>query len=113
VDPARMRQALGNLVANAVKFTPSGGSIGVSVRRAAGWVELAVADTGPGIAAEHLPHLFSRFYRADPSRSRSTGGSGLGLAITKHLAEAHGGTVAVTSAVGAGSTFTIRLPIAR
>jgi two-component system sensor histidine kinase BaeS len=112
VDPARIRQALGNLVANAVKFTPAGGSVGVSVRRDNGWIELAVADNGPGIAAEHLPHLFNRFYRADPSRSRSTGGSGLGLAITKHLAEAHGGTVAVTSTVGTGSTFVIRLPTA-
>lgn len=110
VDPARIRQALGNLVANAVKFTPSGGSVGVSVRQRDGWVELVVADTGPGIAAEHLPHLFNRFYRADPSRSRTTGGSGLGLAITKHLAEAHGGSVSVTSTVGTGSTFTIHLP---
>ena len=110
VDPARIRQALGNLVGNAVKFTPSGGSVGVSVRRSGRWIELAVADNGQGIAAEHLPHLFNRFYRADPSRSRSTGGSGLGLAITKHLAEAHGGAVGVTSTVGTGSTFTIRLP---
>lgn len=110
VDPARIRQALGNLVGNAVKFTPSGGSVGVSVRRTDQWIELAVADTGQGIAAEHLPHLFNRFYRADPSRSRSTGGSGLGLAITKHLAEAHGGAVGVTSTVGTGSTFVIRLP---
>jgi signal transduction histidine kinase len=110
VDPARIRQALSNLVANAVKFTPAGGSVSVSVRSGAGGVELSVADTGPGIAAEHLPHLFDRFYRADPSRSRSTGGSGLGLAITKHLVEAHDGWVGVTSTPGRGSVFTIRLP---
>lgn len=110
VDPARIRQALGNLVANAVKYTPSGGSVSVSVRDSTGGVELTVADTGPGIAAEHLPHLFDRFYRADPSRSRSTGGSGLGLAITKHLVEAHDGWVGVTSTPGRGSVFTIRLP---
>jgi len=110
VDPARIRQALGNLVANAVKFTPAGGSVTVSVQPRAGWVDLIVSDTGPGIAAEHLPHLFDRFYRADPSRSRSTGGSGLGLAITKHLVEAHSGQISVTSTVGRGSTFSLALP---
>jgi two-component system sensor histidine kinase BaeS len=110
VDPARIRQALGNLVANAVKFTPAGGSVSVSVRGGREGVELSVTDTGPGIAPEHLPHLFDRFYRADPSRSRSTGGSGLGLAITKHLVEAHDGRVGVSSTPGRGSVFTIRLP---
>jgi two-component system sensor histidine kinase BaeS len=110
VDPARIRQALGNLVANAVKFTPSGGSVSVSVRGGREGVELSVTDTGPGIGPEHLPHLFDRFYRADPSRSRSTGGSGLGLAITKHLVEAHDGWVGVSSTPGRGSVFTIRLP---
>lgn len=110
VDPARIRQALGNLVANAVKFTPAGGSVSVSVRGGGEGVELAVTDTGPGISPEHLPHLFDRFYRADPSRSRSTGGSGLGLAITKHLVEAHDGWVGVSSTPGRGSVFTIRLP---
>ena len=71
---------------------------------------LQVIDDGPGIDPEHVEHLFDRFYRTDSSRTRSTGGSGLGLAITKHLVEAHAGTVAVESAVGTGSTFTIRLP---
>jgi two-component system sensor histidine kinase BaeS len=69
-----------------------------------------VSDNGTGIAAEHLPHLFDRFYRADVSRTRTTGGSGLGLAITKHLAEAHHGRITVTSQVGDGSTFTIWIP---
>ncbi len=110
VDPARIRQALGNLVANAVKFTPRGGAVRVSVRPLAGRIEIAVSDTGPGIGPEHLPHLFDRFYRADPSRSRSTGGSGLGLAITKHLVEAHGGRVDVRSTVGQGSVFSVTLP---
>lgn len=110
VDPARIRQALGNLIANAVKFSAPGGRVSVSVRGRDAGVELTVADTGPGIAAEHLPHLFDRFYRADPSRSRSTGGSGLGLAITKHLVEAHDGWVGVTSTPGSGSVFTIRIP---
>lgn len=110
VDPARFRQALGNLVANALKYTEAGGTVRVGVRVSDGEVICAVSDTGPGIAAEHLPHLFDRFYRADPSRSRTTGGSGLGLAITKHLVEAHGGTIEVASVLGGGSTFTVRLP---
>ncbi|GAB3424312.1 sensor histidine kinase [Flindersiella endophytica] len=110
-DPGRLRQALGNLVDNALSYTGEGGRVEVSVRRSGGFVECAVSDTGPGIAPEHLPHLFERFYRADPSRSRATGGSGLGLAITKHLVEAHSGAVAVKSTVGKGSVFTVHLPL--
>lgn len=110
-DPHRVRQALSNLVANALRFTPSGGSVVVSVELDGRQVVWSVSDTGPGIASEHLPHLFDRFYRADPSRSRATGGSGLGLAIVKHLVEAHGGQVEVASEVGRGSTFVIRLPV--
>jgi signal transduction histidine kinase len=76
-----------------------------------GWVEYHVTDTGDGVAAEHLPHLFDRFYRADTSRDRRRGGSGIGLAIAKALVEAHGGGVSVSSAgVGHGTTFTVRLP---
>ncbi|WP_207931184.1 ATP-binding protein [Streptomyces sp. 8K308] len=111
-DPARLRQALGNLVANAVTHTAAGGRVEVGVRRAADEVVLTVTDTGRGIAPEHLPHVFDRFYRADPSRSRSTGGSGLGLAITRHLVEAHDGRVEASSTPGRGSVFTIRLPYA-
>ncbi|HEY3002011.1 MAG TPA: ATP-binding protein [Kribbellaceae bacterium] len=110
VDPARIRQALGNLVANAVTFTPAGGVVRVSVLPRPAGVDIAVSDTGPGIGEEHLPYVFDRFYRADPSRSRATGGSGLGLAITKHLVEAHGGRVTVSSTAGKGSTFVITLP---
>ena len=111
VDPARLRQALGNLVANAVQYAGPGGHVQVLVERSGSDVLLRVVDDGPGIAPEHQAHLFDRFYRTDTSRTRATGGSGLGLAITKHLVEAHAGTVAVESAVGAGSTFTIRLPL--
>ncbi|MEV0282507.1 ATP-binding protein [Kribbella sp. NPDC050820] len=110
VDSARIRQALGNLVSNAIRFTPSGGHVVVGVRRVDDGYHLTVTDSGTGIADEHLPHLFDRFYRAEQSRSRTTGGSGLGLAITKHLAEAHDGRITVTSRVGSGSTFTIRIP---
>ncbi|MFE9751268.1 sensor histidine kinase [Saccharothrix saharensis] len=109
-DPARLRQALGNLVSNAIRHTPPGGTVVVAVRGHADAVEFAVTDTGSGIAAEHLPHLFDRFYRADPSRDRAAGGSGLGLAIARHLVEAHGGTLTAASTPGNGSTFTIRLP---
>ncbi|TDW24235.1 sensor histidine kinase [Kribbella kalugense] len=110
VDSARIRQALGNLVSNAIRYTPPGGDVLVGVRRVDDGYNLTVTDNGSGIAEEHLPHLFDRFYRAEHSRSRITGGSGLGLAITKHLVEAHHGRISVTSRLGSGSTFTIWLP---
>jgi two-component system sensor histidine kinase BaeS len=110
VDSARIRQALGNLVSNAIRYTPAGGTVRVGVEPVDNGYNLTVTDNGAGIADEHLPYLFDRFYRADQSRSRTTGGSGLGLAITKHLAEAHGGRIAVTSRLGSGSTFTIWIP---
>jgi two-component system sensor histidine kinase BaeS len=110
-DPVRMRQALGNLVSNAIRHTPAGGTVTLSVRRQDdGQVALEVADTGSGIAAEDLPSVFDRFWRAEKSRSRRTGGSGLGLSIVRQLVAAHGGTVAVTSELGAGTVFTLRLP---
>jgi two-component system, OmpR family, sensor histidine kinase BaeS len=112
VDPVRLRQALGNLVANAVQYSGDGSTVLVRVSRSSSdEVVLAVRDDGPGIDPGHLEHLFDRFYRTDTSRTRATGGSGLGLAITKHLVEAHEGTVTVSSMVGAGSTFTLRLPL--
>jgi two-component system sensor histidine kinase BaeS len=110
VDSARIRQALGNLVSNAIRFTDSGGHVQVGVRRDGDGYRLTVTDNGAGIAPEHLPYLFDRFYRAEHSRSRTTGGSGLGLAITKHLIEAHQGTITATSTPDHGSTFTIKLP---
>ncbi|MDX8149813.1 HAMP domain-containing sensor histidine kinase [Lentzea sp. BCCO 10_0061] len=109
-DPVRLRQALGNLVANAVRYTPPGGEVVVKLFQWQDRAVLEVTDTGTGIASEDLPHVFDRFWRADKSRSRRTGGSGLGLAITRHLVEAHGGTVSVTSTLGEGSTFRISLP---
>jgi two-component system sensor histidine kinase BaeS len=109
-DPVRLRQALGNLVANAVRYTPPGGEVVVKLFQWQDKAVLEVTDTGTGIAPDDLPHVFDRFWRADKSRSRRTGGSGLGLAITRHLVEAHGGTVSVTSTLGEGSTFRISLP---
>ncbi len=109
-DPVRLRQILDNLVANAVRYVPAGGSVSMAAARDGADVLVTVADTGVGIAAEDVPHVFDRFWRADRSRTRSTGGSGLGLAIVRKLTEAHGASVAVTSAVGEGTTFTLRFP---
>ncbi|MGW3942145.1 sensor histidine kinase [Streptomyces phaeochromogenes] len=112
-DPVRMRQALGNLVSNAIRHTPADGTITLSSRRHDDEVVFEVADTGSGIAPEDLPSVFERFWRAEKSRSRRTGGSGLGLSIVRQLVTAHGGTVTVTSELGSGSVFTLRLPDAR
>ncbi len=110
-DPVRLRQAVGNLVSNAVRHTPPGGAVRVTCRPGpAGESVIEVADSGTGIPADDLPHVFDRFWRAEKSRSRRTGGSGLGLAIVRKLAEAHGGTADVRSTVGQGSVFTLRLP---
>ncbi|MFI7497946.1 sensor histidine kinase [Streptomyces sp. NPDC049687] len=111
-DPVRLRQALGNLVTNAVRHTPPDGTVTLTARRDGEDVVLAVADTGTGIAAEDLPHVFDRFWRAEKSRSRRTGGSGLGLPIVRQLTAAHGGTVEAASTPGTGSVFTLRLPAA-
>lgn len=106
--------AVGNLVNNAVRYTPAGGRIDVAWRwRDDGSAEIAVIDTGPGIAREHLPRLTERFYRVDGSRSRETGGTGLGLSIVKHVAQRHGGAIDITSEVGQGSTFKLVLPALR
>ena len=110
LDPTRIAQAVGNLLDNAVINTPEGGSVVVSARASAGAVEVRVADTGPGIAPDDLQRVFDRFYRADPSRSRSTGGTGLGLTIARRLVEAHGGSIEAESVEGQGSRFIIRLP---
>ncbi|MEV6903952.1 HAMP domain-containing sensor histidine kinase [Amycolatopsis sp. NPDC051372] len=112
-DPVRLRQAIDNLVSNAVRHTPRGGSVTVSATRVDSDVVFSVADTGVGIPADDLPHVFDRFWRADKARTRgASGGSGLGLAIVRNLAAAHGGTVSVRSTLGEGSTFTLRLPAA-
>jgi signal transduction histidine kinase len=109
-DPVALRQALGNLVENAVRYTPSGGAITIFSRREDHGVAVGVRDTGTGIPAEHLPRIFERFYRVDPARSRAAGGTGLGLAIVKHLVEAHGGRVRAESAVGGGTTVSMFFP---
>ena len=109
-----LQSAIGNLVNNAVRYTPEGGRIDVTWRQQAdGSAEIAVADTGPGIAREHLPRLTERFYRVDGSRSRETGGTGLGLSIVKHVVQRHGGELEIRSEVGKGSVFRIALPAAR
>ncbi|HEX7306759.1 HAMP domain-containing sensor histidine kinase [Lentzea sp.] len=108
-DPVRLRQVMRNLVVNAVQHTPPDGRVVVSGRTEGDEVVITVSDTGHGIAAQDLPHVFDRFWRADRSRTRATGGRGLGLAITKHLVQAHGGTITVDSEVGTGTTVTVRL----
>ncbi|WP_406010725.1 HAMP domain-containing histidine kinase [Streptomyces sp. NBC_00637] len=112
-DPVRLRQALGNLVTNAVRHTPPDGTVTLTARGDGEHVVLEVADTGTGISAEDLPHVFERFWRAEKSRSRRTGGSGLGLPIVRQLTDAHGGTARATSTPGEGSVFTLRLPAAK
>jgi signal transduction histidine kinase len=109
-DPVALRQALGNLVDNAVRYTPPGGALTIFSRCEAQGVAVGVRDTGAGIAAEHLSRVFERFYRVDPARSRAGGGTGLGLAIVKHLVEAHGGRVRAESDVGRGTTVTLFFP---
>ena len=113
VDPTRVGQVLRNLLNNAVAHTPSGGEITVSARVLDQEVAVSVHDTGSGIAPEHLPYVFDRFYRADKSRARQTGGAGLGLAIAKQLVVAHGGSISVESVAGQSSTFAFTLPIAQ
>jgi heavy metal sensor kinase len=102
-----------NLLANAVRYTPSGGRVAVLAQDKEGCVQVSVSDTGPGISPEHLPHLFERFYRTEAARSRDDGGAGLGLAIAYEIARWHGGTLEVESAPGHGTTFTVQLPVQR
>ncbi len=109
-DADRLRQVVGNLVSNALRYTPAGGTVTLRVRSSGTRACIAIADTGPGISAEDLPYVFERFYRGDMARDRASGGSGLGLAIARALVEAHGGTIEVESVVGQGTTFTVDLP---
>ncbi|MBC1218606.1 PAS domain S-box protein [Nostoc sp. UCD121] len=111
-DTNRLQQVVWNLLSNAVKFTPKGGRVDVQLERIESSVQIRVSDTGAGIAAEFLPHVFERFRQADSSSTRSHGGLGLGLAIVRHLVELHGGTVSVESlGVGQGATFIVNLPM--
>jgi len=115
-DESRIRQVLANLLSNALTHTPEGSPIQVRASVAGGWAELAIADHGPGLAPHESAHVFEAFYRADPARGRTAdalgAGTGLGLAIVAAIAEAHGGSASVTSDLGSGATFTVRLPVA-
>jgi histidine kinase len=113
-DRDRITQVLTNLVGNALQYTPAGGQVSIHSRRHQDEVQVSVVDTGIGIPADHLPHLFTRFYRVDKSRSRQAGGgSGIGLTIARHLVEAHGGRIwAESGGEGKGSSFTFTLKVA-
>lgn len=111
-EPAALRQILSNLIDNASKYTPAGGSIKVSAASEGNFCRVTVSDTGLGIPEPDLPHVFERFYRVDKARSREIGGTGLGLAIVKHLVQTLGGQVEVTSQLGQGSQFSFTLPLA-
>lgn len=109
-DAGAIRQILVNLFDNAVRYTPGGGSVHCGAAPEGEGIRLVIRDTGTGIGSDHLPRIFERFYRVDPSRSREEGGTGLGLAIVRHLVEAHGGTVSAESALGRGTTISLTLP---
>jgi two-component system phosphate regulon sensor histidine kinase PhoR len=112
-DPTQLEQLLRNLIDNALKYGGEDSPVEVSVSTPQpGTIELCVADHGPGIAPEHLPHLTRRFYRTDPGRSRASGGTGLGLAIVKHIVERHRGSLEITSTIGQGTQVRISLPAA-
>ena len=111
-DRARIKQVVVNLLDNAIKYTPPGGTINLNVHARGGKAVLEVADTGIGIPASALPHIFERFFRVDKARSREAGGAGLGLAIVKSICAAHGGKVEVESVEGKGSRFRVELPLA-
>jgi len=110
-DPVRLRVMFLNLLDNAIRYTPSGGTISLSLFREDQLAGVAISDSGIGIPPEDLPHVFDRFYRVDKARSRAESGSGLGLAIARHITEIHGGKIEVQSQVGSGSTFRILLPL--
>jgi signal transduction histidine kinase len=120
-DPDRVAQVLRNLLVNALRHTPSGGSVTVSASCTIKTVEIAIADTGEGIAPEDLPHVFERLWRADPARARSgagteerlAGGTGLGLSVAQSLVEAQGGRIWVESTLGEGTVFRFTLPLAQ
>jgi signal transduction histidine kinase len=111
-DALALRRALMKLVENAVAYTPAGGKVELALRCEAGWASLAVSDTGAGMEPADLERIFEPFVRLEAARVRDTGGAGLGLAIARSIVAAHGGTLGAVSTPGAGSTFTIRLPLA-
>jgi two-component system phosphate regulon sensor histidine kinase PhoR len=105
-----VEQALANLVSNAIRYGGEGSAVGIELAEEGELIRISVVDTGPGIAAKHLPRIFERFYRVDKARARTQGGTGLGLAIVKHIAVIHGGRVEVTSQLGEGCRFSLLLP---
>ena len=109
-DARRLHQVLFNLLDNAIKYTSSGGHVTIRAGEKDGFIETAVADDGPGIGPEHLPHVFERFYRVDKARSRELGGTGLGLSIVKHIVQSHAGRAWAESQMEKGSTFYFTLP---
>ncbi len=111
-DPQQLKQLLDNLVDNAIKFTPAGGSVTLNMQKVDQSARIEVTDTGAGMAAEHLTRIFDRFYQVDTARTQDgTGGFGLGLSVAKWIAEAHHGSIEVRSLPGQGSTFTVHLPL--
>lgn len=110
-DADRLKQLIWNLVGNAIKYTPVGGEVKLSLSKDKGWATIIVADSGIGIPPEDLPYVFDRFYRVDKARTRGPGGSGLGLSIARWVAQAHGGNISVASEMGKGTTFTVMLPV--
>jgi len=110
-DAEKLTQVFLNLVENAIKYTPDGGQVTIAAHRQWQTIRVSVTDTGPGIPAEHLPHVFERFYRADSARARTTGGFGLGLAISQAIVQAHHGQIDAASEPGTGTTFTVVLPV--
>jgi len=116
-DADRLKQLMINLVGNAIRHTPPGGTVTLNLMRQDGWAVFSVSDTGPGIPPEHLPHIFERFYRVEKSRSRqeagvngASSGAGLGLSIAQWIAQSHGGRIEAQSEVGKGTVFTVYLP---
>ena len=110
-DPGKLAQVCYNIIENGIKYTPDGGKITVNLRRMGRDAVLEISDTGVGIPAENLAHVFDRFYRVDKARSRDTGGTGLGLSIVQQIVRLHAGSVTVQSEQGKGTTFTVQLPV--
>ena len=111
LDAGRIEQIIGNILSNALRYSPEGSQIKIDLLRSATSVQVRIQDGGPGIPPEALEHIFERFYRADRARSRAEGGSGLGLAIAKELAEMHSGTLNATNAPEGGAVFILSLPL--
>jgi signal transduction histidine kinase len=110
-DEDRINEVLGNLISNAFKFTPRGGKVSLKVAPVDDSIVVTVSDVGAGISAEHLPHIFDKFFQADNQAQAATKGTGLGLAIAREIVEAHGGDITVESEVGVGTTFVVSLPV--